>query len=188
MKAALLNSTARLEAMHRAAFLAARDWMCSLKLASAGDRTYSFDANMVLSDNAAAYTADGYTQVGGADAVIDLGGNQSVTPVQQARIDAMCVIDVTAITVSGTQLHRLQIMGCNNSNFASGVVELASIMLGKGSSMTPNTQADSVVGRYELPFTNEQANTKYQYIKMYMDGANSPSISFYAFVAVLPEP
>lgn len=155
-----------------------------------GDRSYSFDINLLLSDNAAAYTADGYTQVGGADAVLDLGGNQGVTPLQQARIDAMCIIDVTAIDIASTdELYRLKIMGCNISSFASNVVELASMQLGDGSTMVPNTQKDSVVGRYELPFCTEQANLKYEFIKMYVDvGGTSPSIAFQAFVAVLPEP
>lgn len=154
-----------------------------------GDRAYSFDANLLLSDNAAAYTADGYSQVAGADAVLDLGGNQGTTPLQQARIDAMCVIDVTAIDIaSGNETYVLRILGCNLSSFASGVVELAAITLGKGASLVPATQADSVVGRYELPFCTEQANAKYQYVKMYVDtGGTSPSISFQAFVAVLPE-
>ena len=39
-------------------------------------RTYAFDANTQVSDNAAAYTASGYLQSGGADGIWDLGGNQ----------------------------------------------------------------------------------------------------------------
>lgn len=155
-----------------------------------GDRTYSFDINLLLSDNAAAYTVNGYAQVGGADAVLDLGGNQGVSPKQQARIDAMCVIDVTAIDIaSGDERYRLKILGCNTAGFASSVVELASIGLGKGSSGTPATQGDSVIGRYELPFCTEQANVKYEFIKMYMEfTGTTPSLSVQAFVAALPEP
>lgn len=155
-----------------------------------GDASYSFDVNLQLSDNAAAYTTDGYTQVNGADAVLDLGGNQSVTPAQQARMHAMCVIDVTAIDIaSGDEVYRLKILGCNSSAFSSNVVSLAEITLGDGSTLVPNTQKDSVVGRYELPFVTEQANTKFQYVKMYVDvNGSSTSISFSAFVAVLPEP
>jgi hypothetical protein len=153
-----------------------------------GDRTYSFDANLVLADGAAALTASGYAQVGGADGILDLGGNQGTSPTQQARIDAVCVIDVSAITVSGTNTYKLKIMGCNTSGFASAVVNLASIELGKGSSLVPSTQSDSVTGRIELPFCTERFNTKYEFIKLYFEGANSPSITFTAFVAVLPEP
>lgn len=156
-----------------------------------GDRTYSFDANLLLSDNAAAYVADGFAQVGGADAVLDLGGNQGVTPLQQARIDAVCVIDITAIDIaSGDERYRFKLLGCNTPGFASGVRELASLCVGKGSTMTPNTQADSIVGRYEILFSTEQANIKHQYVKLFIDveAGTTPSISLQAFVAVLPEP
>ena len=69
-----------------------------------------FDANMGLSDGSAAYAATGYAQYAGQDGVIDLGGNQNVTITlpsiadvstitpQQARIDAVLVVDVTAGT------------------------------------------------------------------------------------------
>lgn len=155
-----------------------------------GDRSYSFDANLVLSDNAAAYTADGYAQVGGADAVLDLGGNQGVTPAQQARIDAVAVIDITAIDLtSSNETYVFRMLGCNTAAFASNVVELASITLGKGASLVPATQKDSVVGQYELFFCTEQASLKYQFVKLYNDvGGTTPSISFSAYVAVLPEP
>lgn len=155
-----------------------------------GDRTYSFDANLQLSDNAAAYTADGYAQVGGADGLCDLGGNQGVTPAQQARLDAVAVIDITAIDIaSGNETYVLRIMGCNTAGFASSTAELAAITLGKGASLVPATQSDAVVGRIELMFATERLNTKYQFIKLYVDvGGTTPSISFQAFVAVLPEP
>lgn len=154
-----------------------------------GDRTYSFDVNLQLSDNAAAYTVDGYSQVGGADKVLDLGGNQAVTPTQQARIDAMCIIDVTAIDIaSNDEVYRLKILGCNTAGFASGVAELAEICFGKGSVQVPATQSDATTGRIELPFCTERFNTKYQFVKLYIDvSGTTPSISFLAFVAVLPE-
>ncbi len=44
-----------------------------------GDRTYAVDANNFLSDGAAAITASGYAQYGGADGIIDCGGNQNIT-------------------------------------------------------------------------------------------------------------
>lgn len=155
-----------------------------------GDRAYSFDANLLLSDNAAAYTVDGYAQVAGADGVLDLGGNQGVTPKQQARIDAACVVDITAIDIaSGNETYVLRILGCNTSGFLTGVVELAALTLGKGASLIPATQADSVIGRYEILFCTEQANLKYEFVKLFIDvGGTTPSIALQAFVAVLPEP
>lgn len=155
-----------------------------------GDRTYSFDINLVLSDNSVAYTATGYAQANGADAVLDLGGNQNVTPVQQARMDGMLVVDVTAITLGTANLHRLLLVGSNDPNFGAGnVVSLAGIELGKGTALDVTNGKDSVVGRYEVPFCTEQANVKYEYVKLQnsISGATA-SISYSAFVAVLPEP
>src|SRR6516225_8517568 len=101
-----------------------------------GDRTYSFDANMGLSDAAAAYTANGYAQFAGSDGVVDLGGNQNITVTlpsiadvstitpQQPRIDAVAVIDVTAVTSSGSALEKLLLVGSNDPAFGSGNVQL----------------------------------------------------------------
>lgn len=152
-----------------------------------GDRTYSFDANLQLSDNAAAYTADGYAQVAGADAILDLGGNQGVTPAQQARIDAMLVIDVTAIDVaSADEVYRIKVLGGNLATMLATRV-LAEMTLGKGTAKVPSSTLDDATGRYELPFCTEQDDVKYEFVKLYIDVAGTtPSISFQAFVAVLP--
>lgn len=182
--------------MSSAAFIAARDWMCSLKLASAGDRTYNFDANLILSDNAAAYTVAGVAQVGGADAVLDMGGNQGVTPLQQARIDAICVVDVTAMdAVTTDEAYRLIVEGSLVASFANGTVQVLGEMelaggvlsvLGPGAAGVTKT---ATIGRYEILFSTEQANVKYQFIRLFIvPTGTTPSISFSAFVSVLPEP
>jgi hypothetical protein len=152
------------------------------------DRTYTFDANNQLSDNAAPYSASGFLQSMGADGVVDLGGNQGASPVQQARIDAMAIFDVTAITVSGTQTYQIDLYGSNDPAFLTGVVNLGGIQLGKGTSLRNANSSDSVIGRYEVGFTNQVAGTIYQYVKAYLTGANTPAISIFAFIAVLPEP
>jgi hypothetical protein len=167
-------------------------------------RTYSFDANMQVSDNAAAYVASGYLQVNGADAILDLGGNQGVTITlpaiddtatytpQQARIDAMLVFDITAIDIaSGNETYQIDVMGSNDPNFAAAApVCLAGIQLGKGASLRGAVaQKDSVIGRVELGFTNNLAGAIYQYLKVYLTtGGTTPSINILSFVAVLPEP
>ena len=173
-----------------------------------GDRTYTFDANMGLSDGAAAYTATGYAQYGGADAIIDLGGNQNVTITlpsiadvasivpQQARIDAVAVLDLTAIkTSSGNELYKFIVVGCNNPAFNASVQQLAMLELGHTSVLDQlnglTTPAPPSVGgsRYEIPFASEQNNVKYEYVKLYLVlSGTTPSVSFRGFVAVLPEP
>ncbi len=160
------------------------------------DRTYSFDANLQLSDNAAAYAATGWAQVGGADGLVDLGGNQGTTPVQQARIDAVCVCDVTALdAVTTDEAYRLIVVGSNDPAFPNGAGQVLAEMeiaggilsvLGLGGAGVTKT---GVTGRYELPFTNNVAGNYYQYVKLFLVlTGTTPSISLEAFVAVLPEP
>lgn len=166
-------------------------------------RTYSFDANAVLSDNAAAYTASGYAQVNGADALVDLGGNQGVTITlpsiddvstitpQQPRIDAYCIVDVTAIDIaSGNETYKIMLMLSNDPAFGSGTaVNAAMIEVGKGASLDGLNMKDSVIGRYELGFTNNVAGAIYQYAKLYLVlGGTTPSINISSFIAVTPEP
>jgi hypothetical protein len=175
--------------------------------AGAGDRTYSIDANMILSDGAAPITVSGFSQYAGADGIVDLGGNQnvtitlpsiadvaSITP-QQARIDAVCVVDVTAVTTSGTASEKLILVGSNNPAFSAGtttqlgMMEFGAIV----SQEQPNgfiTATPPAIGgsRYEIPFTSEQNNIKFEFVKLFVVIANAGSITFKAFVAVLPEP
>lgn len=154
------------------------------------DRVYNFDANLVLADGAAAATATAYSQVGGATQVLDLGGNQSTSPKQQARLDAVVVIDVSAIkTTSGNETYKLILVGSNDAGLATGNVVLGEIMLGKGSSLDILNGADSVTGQYELFFSTNQSGTLYEFIGLYVViGGTTPSITFTADVAVLPEP
>lgn len=156
-----------------------------------GDRTYSFDANLQLSDNSAAYGATGFAQVGGAQGLIDLGGNQGTTPKQQARTDAALVLDVTAIkTSSGNETYKVILLGSNDPAFGAGNVEmLGEIMLGAAASRDGINMLTSTTGRYELFFTNEQANVKYEYLTLYLViGGTTPTINLLAFVGVLVEP
>lgn len=153
------------------------------------DRTYVLDANNLISDNAAAYTASGFAQVGGANQTLDLGGNQGVTPTQLARIDAMMVIDVTAIDISsGNETYKLIVVGSNSAALASGVVELAAIQIGKGTSLEITNGGDFVIGRIELGFCNQVSGNIFEFIAMQLVIAGTtPSINFQAYVAVLPE-
>lgn len=167
-------------------------------------RTYSFDANALLSDNAAAYTVSGYAQALGADGMVDLGGNQgstitlpsiadstTITP-QQPRIDAYLILDVTAIDISsGNETYQIDLMLSNDPAFAAGnAVCAAGIQLGKGASLRGAVaQKDSVIGRVELGFTNQVSGNIYQYAKLFLTlGGTTPSINLQAFVAVTPEP
>ena len=170
-------------------------------------RNYTFDANNQLSDAGGAIAAAGWAQVGGAQAIVDLGGNQGVTITlpsidnvssltpQQARIDGVVVIYVTAATISGSNLYRVTLVGSNNASLASGNHVLGQLQFGKGSAMDPPNASDetAVPGstgfpqayQYELLFTNEYEGTPLQYVGLYVSGTFG-SITFSAFVAVLP--
>lgn len=157
-------------------------------VATPGSRTYNFDANMLLADNAAALTATGYAQAAGADGMLDLGGNQGVTPKQQARMDAMLVVDVTALNIAtGDEDYRLVTAFSNDPLFGAGNVQQGpSQVLGKGAHLDVPNGVDSVIGRVELPFSNEILGVIYEYVKLYaVVAGTNPSISFQAFVAPL---
>ena len=175
-----------------------------------GDRTYAVDANNFLADGAAAMTASGYAQFGGADGIIDLGGNQNITVTlpaisavtvasstltpQQARIDAAVVIDVTAIVVTSGCYYKLMVLVSNDPAFgAAAVMQAGALQLaiaGTGdvpNNFTPPTIPSIGGNRYEILFSNEQNNVKYEYVKLYVVlGGSNASITFKAFMAVLP--
>lgn len=155
------------------------------------DRTYNFDVNLLLSDNASAYTATGYSQVGGAQAILDLGGNQGSTPIQQARASVVAVVDVTAIKISaGNESYKLMVLASNDPAFGPGNVDqIGEIMVGKGASRDGVNMKDSVTGRYEIMCATQIAGTIYEYVALYLVAAGTlPSISLSAFLAVIPEP
>lgn len=144
-----------------------------------GQRTYPFDIQTLLKD-AGAITADAAAQVGGVNQILDLG---------IARIDAIAVIDVTALDISSAdENYRLVLQGSNSPTFASGIQNLAIMELG-ATAARPGGAADSLVGRYELMFTNEQADVTYRYVRAYTDvTGTTPSINYTAFVTELPTP
>ncbi|HUO89147.1 MAG TPA: hypothetical protein VMU08_08230 [Rhizomicrobium sp.] len=171
------------------------------------DRSYSFDANLGLSDGAASYSATGYAQYAGADGIVDFGGNQNVSVAlpaiadtstlypQRARIDATIEIDVTAGTFTGTTLFKIYAVASNDPTFGSGnVVTVGMLAFGNAggaeylNALTTATP-DSVGGSmYEMPICMQQNGTPYQYLKLYNVVANSAALTYKAFVAVAPEP
>ncbi len=108
--------------------------------------------------------ADAAAQVGGSSKILDLGA---------ARVDGRVIIDVTAIEVdSSNELYNIKTQFSNSATFASGVIGGAMLALGD-SSVLIGESADSAVGRYELPFTNEINGTTYRYMRIYTDVAGT---------------
>ena len=157
-----------------------------------GDRSYAFDAALQLADGAVAQGVSGFAQNLGADGIIDLGGLQTVTPLQQARIDAALVLNVTAIKTSGTdESYEFWVLGSNTSTFPAGsVAVLGGMVIGSVAGKTTIGVLNSILstaGMFEIIFSNEQNLTKYQYLKLYVVIAGTaPSITYNAFVAEIP--
>lgn len=172
-----------------------------------GRRNYSFDGSMVLSDGGSANASAGWAQVGGAQGIVDLGGNQGITITlpsiadsstitpQQARFDGVVVIYVTAATISGSNVYKLALAGSNNAGLTTGNAILGELQLGKGSAMDvpncgdttaiPGSTGNPQGEQFELLFTNEQYGTVYEFVSLYVAGTFG-SITFSAFIAVLP--
>lgn len=163
-------------------------------------RTYSYDVKMLLSDGAAAYTADGIGQVASASAILNLGPVGDVRTDLSivgtlTRDDYAVVMNISAITTTSDGVYALWILGSNNSDGSKPVV-LGGTIVGLGASL-PNgtTGADTTgagsttsTGRKELMFTNEQNGILYQYVYLWVDvqGSTSKSITLTAYVAKLP--
>lgn len=145
-----------------------------------GQRTYTFDKNLVLSDGLTAITATGTAVIGGVttNSILDVGA---------ARLDGQIVIDISAMDISSSdETYRIILQGSNSSSFASGIENLAVLDVGATAARLGGAQ-NSVIGRYELGFTNEQADTVYRYLRIRVVVAGiTPTITFGAFIATDP--
>lgn len=165
-----------------------------------GARTYSYDKFMQLADGAAAMVANGFTQVAAATKILDLGGPLPRTDLgivgAFARLDAVAVVDISAIATATDGHYRLHLLGSNVANM-SNPVSLACLDLGLGN-LIPNGAAGSELtgagsttqpGRREILFCNEQNDVVFEFLAMYVEalGATSKSIQFTSFIAILPE-
>jgi hypothetical protein len=141
------------------------------------DRTY--DHALLLHDSASSISSSAAGLVGGAAAILDLG---------QGRVDATVVVDVTALDVGAgdeaTVFAQVSDGGPDDTAFEAGNwIAAGALILGD---VTLNgSKADSVVGRYELSFSNEINGTIYRYLRLYLLVAASGALTYTAF-AVLP--
>ena len=139
-------------------------------------RSYSYDADQVLKD--AGLVA--------ADAAATVGGNAKVLAVGEAFFTGVLVTDVSAIEIaSNTEVYRICVQGSTSATFASDVQNLAILSLG-ATEVNPGGAIDSTVGRYELPFTNEQNGVTYPYVRVYTDvtGDIATGINYAAWVGL----
>ena len=138
-------------------------------------RSYTFDAEFEMKD-AGAITSSAAAQVDAAAKVVDLG---SAT----GSFSGVLVADVSAIVIDDDdELYTIIVQGGDASDFSGAIENLAELSLG-ATEVRPGGADDSTIGRYELPFINEQDGTKFRYLRVYTEIAGtSPSINYTAFV------
>lgn len=122
-------------------------------------KDFTPDTGTLLKD-AGLVAADAAATVAAAAAILDLG---------LARMDGRVIIDVSAIEVAtGDEIYRIKTQFSNSASFASGVIGGPQYHLGDSTTLVGES-ADSVVGRYEMPCSNEINGTLYRYMRIYTD-------------------
>lgn len=117
----------------------------------------TFDFALRLKD-AGAIGASAAAQVGGVDKILDMGA---------ARFDGRVIVDVTACEVdTGNEKYQIMVQGSTSPTFASGVWNLAALILGD-SSVSLETVDTAATRHQEIPFTNEVNGIVYRYIRLY---------------------
>lgn len=148
-----------------------------------GQRTFNFDKDLLLKD-AGLVAASAAAQVASADKILDLGGTNS------ARMEGTVVIDVSAIEIaSNDEEYDIILQGSSSSSFASNIQNLAQMNMG-ATEVRQGGAIDSATGRYEMPFTNEQDDVTYRYVRLYTVVAGTIAggggINYKAFIALQP--
>lgn len=138
-----------------------------------GQRVYNQDLELILADGVA-MTASGVTEVATVDQVKKVG---------PGRFEAVLIVDVSAIKISANdEIYTLLLQGSSAEAFSTHET-LASLALG-ATEVRPGGAVDSVIGRYEIPFTTEQHDTVYDWIRLYVVTAGTDeTITLKAWIA-----
>lgn len=143
---------------------------------TAPSKHYNWDRNLAFAEDLT-LTATGNVQFNAADVIFQIG---------PGRMDSTLVVSVTAIDISsGNELYDLYLQGSDSPTLASNVFTLAHLQLGHSSVLLGGANVSSVVGRYEVPFTNVVAGTiLLDYVRLRLVAAGTtPSITFDAWIA-----
>jgi hypothetical protein len=130
------------------------------------------DNEHILKD-AGAVTSSGFGEVDASAQVINLGSG---------LVRGNVVIDVSALVMQGNdQLVQLYLMGGDDASFTK-TVALAQLELGPKEVIESNW--DSKLSRFIMPFQNEQGGVIYHYIRIrHVLTGTSPSINYKAHLA-----
>ena len=98
-------------------------------------------------------------------------------------VEGYLVLDVSAVEVAtGDEIYLVCLEGSTVAAMTSGSVTLAEIEMGNA---TAPADADTGVGRFVVPFRNEQNGVLYPYVRLYTEvaGTIATGINFLAFIA-----
>lgn len=140
-------------------------------------RDFTFDYALRMKD-AGLVAADAAAQVSSADKILDLG---------LSRVDARVIIDISAIEIaSNDERYDIGIQLSNSATFASAIVQGPVLPVGALETLI-GADTDTAVGRYELPFTNEQNGVLYRYARIYTNvtGAIATGVNYTANMVLL---
>ena len=140
-----------------------------------GRRVFNFDAELELKD-AGLVAASAAAQADDAAKIIDLG---------VGRFEGIVVFDLTAVEIaSNNELYTALVQGSSSATFASDVQNLAQLDFG-ATEVRLGGAIDSLAGRYELAFTNEQKDLQYRYLRLWtvVAGTIATGINYTAFVS-----
>lgn len=129
------------------------------------------------------YTYDNALLLKAAGLVASTTTESTILDLGEGLVDAYLVLDVSAVEVASTdEIYLICLEGSTVSGMGSGSVCLAQIEMGNA---TAPADADTGVGRFVVPFRNEQNGTTYRYVRIYTEvaGTIATGINFLAFIA-----
>lgn len=146
-----------------------------------------------MSNKYSKYTYDAALALKAAALVAATANGTLELDVGEALLDALCVIDATAVEIdSNDESYEVIVQGSTVAGFgtASAITPLASITIGdkastRGAAGVTGIGTDDVVGRYVLPFRNERNGTIYRYLRIrtIVAGTIATGINYSSFVA-----
>ena len=118
-----------------------------------------------------------------ASGAITASANGTIIDLGDGIVDQLAVVDLTAITTGGAanESYNIAIEGSNTADMTTGAVALVSKNFGDG--VVPMDADLTALGRYAIPFRNEEGGTIYRYVRLTTTIAGTaPSINFSAFI------
>jgi hypothetical protein len=154
------------------------------------NRTFTYDAGLLLSDGATAVTASAAAQVASANQILFLGGGPPSTlggPQDYGLFEGYLVIDLLTLDPGTLGLYTVQFQLSDSPTFASGIFTKTSFQFGNTTAL-PSGGATSSLGRYVGMVDNAGVEgTLYGYSRIYtsVSGTISTGSTFRAFLAPL---